>query len=1086
MVNGMLYLNWKSAAVRVKLLSCGERHSREKTKGKYMNEVENSESELITELMELRKENEYLKFTYQKDTSEYKKEIETLRRSEEKYRQYVETAIEGILSLDAERQLTFVNQQMASMLGYSIEEMLGKKYEFFMPEDQLIEDRQQAKIRAQGKNAVYERCFLRKDGQRHWTLVSAKALTDSEGKFAGSFGMFTDINSRKQMENALQESEEKYRLFVETAIEGILSVDSERRLSYVNQQLANMLGYTVEEMLGRKYESFLPEDQLNEDKQQSKIRAQGKSAVYERCFLRKDGQRFWMLVSAKAITDAEGKIAGSFGMFTDINDRKRMEATLQESEEKYRRIVETANEGILQVDRERKLIFVNQQLANMLGYSIDEMLGRKYESFLSEDQLMDDKAQAKIREQGKNSVYERCFLKKDGQRYWMLVSAKAVTDAEGKFAGSFGMFTDINARKQMEASLQESEERYRRIVETAIEGILQVDSDRRLVYVNQQLASMLGYTVDEMLGRKYESFIPEDQLSDDTVQAKIRAQGKNAVYERCFLRKDGQRHWMLVSAKAIIDSDGKFAGSFGMFTDINKRKDMEAALQESEEKYRRIVETANEGVLSFGSDTRLNFVNRQMANMLGYTIEEMLGQKFETFLAEDQLSEHYVQMKNRALGKDAIYERCFKRKDRQRYWMLVSAKALLDESGNYAGSFAMFTDINERKRAEAALYESELQYRLLFETAREGIVVIQKGMLSYFNPMMMEITGHSYEELLNMNFFEFVYQKDRDLILANLNQTITGGNTEKRNQFRMIKKDNSLCWVEMGSVKFTWRGEAATLNFIIDITEQKLAEIELMRLNEELKLSKDMIEENLEQKNMLVDKLEKLNSEKDKFFSIIAHDLRSPFQGFIGLTELMVEEINILSKNELSEMSGELNKSANSLYKLLQNLLEWSQMQKGTINFSPQECSLSEIVNQSYENMEQRAAQKGITLESSISDSIKVYADERMLNTVVRNLLSNAVKFTKANGKVIITAKEINGEIEVCVTDTGVGMTDENVKKLFKLDEKVRTQGTDGEPSTGLGLLLCKEFVEKHGGKIWVESKLDAGSKFYFTVKGLE
>ena len=1055
-----------------------------------MDKINKSEVGLLNEIIELKKENDNLGRTYKEDVARFKADLDVLRKSEEKYRQFVETAIEGILSLDSERRITFVNQQMATMLGYNVEEMLGKKYESFMPEDQLSEDKLQSNIRSQGRNAVYERCFLRKDGQRHWTLVSAKAITDSDGRFVGSFGMFTDINQRKQMEAALQESEEQYRRIVETANEGILSVDSDRRLNFVNQQMATMLGYAVDEMIGRRYESFLPEDQLTEDRVQAKIRAQGKNAVYERCFLRKDGQRHWLLVSAKAMTDPEGKFAGSFGMFTDINERKQMEAALQESEEKYRRFVETAIEGILSLDINRRITFVNQQMATMLGYTVKEMLGKKYESFMPEDQLSEDKVQAGIRSQSKNAVYERCFLRKDGQRHWTLVSAKAITDSDGKFAGSFGMFTDINERKQMEAALQESEEKYRRFVETAIEGILSLDRDRQIAFVNQQMATMLGYTVEEMLGKKYESFMPEDQLSEDKVQAGIRAQGKNAVYERCFLRKDGQRHWTLVSAKAITDSEGRFAGSFGMFTDINKRKEMEAALQASEERYRRIVETANEGVLSFGSDTRLNFVNQQMASMLGYTIKEMLGQKFESFLAEDQLSEHYVQMKNRSLGKDAIYERCFKRKDGQRYWMLVSAKALMDSGGNYAGSFAMFTDINERKRAEAALYESELQYRLLFETAQEGIVVIQKSMLSYFNPMIMEITGYNYEELLDMNFFEFIYQEDRDLILANHNKTITGENVEQRYQFRMVKKDGSICWVEMGSVKFTWKGEAATLNFINDITEQKRAELELIKLNEELKTSRDLIEENLNQKNLLLEKLtetkeklERMNSEKDKFFYIIAHDLRSPFQGFIGLTEIMVEEINVLSKSELSEISGELNKSANSLFKLLQNLLEWSQMQKGTISFAPQESLLSELIEQSYESVEQRVVQKGITLEKNIPNTIMVYADEKMLNTVVRNLLSNAVKFTKRDGKVTISAKETNERmVEISVTDTGIGISKNDIQKLFKLDKKIGRAGTDGEPSTGLGLLLCKEFVEKHGGTIWVESQEGLGSTFHFTV----
>ncbi len=222
---------------------------------------------------------------------------------------------------------------------------------------------------------------------------------------------------------------------------------------------------------------------------------------------------------------------------------------------------------------------------------------------------------------------------------------------------------------------------------------------------------------------------------------------------------------------------------------------------------------------------------------------------------------------------------------------------------------------------------------------------------------------------------------------------------------------------------------------------------------------------------------------KNNYFSIIEHDLRSPFHGLIGLTEIMLEEFDALSKTELSDISGELNKSANSLYKLLQNLLEWSQMQKGTISFAPQRWHLSEIVKQSYENMKQRSVQKGITLKNDIPDSIEVYADEKMLNTVIRNFLSNAVKFTGADGIVKISAYETDDfMVEVTVSDTGVGLSKEDVRKLFKIGEKVRKQGTDGEPSTGLGLLLCNEFVEKHNGKIRVESRENIGSTFYFTV----
>jgi diguanylate cyclase (GGDEF)-like protein/PAS domain S-box-containing protein len=208
--------------------------------------------------------------------------------------------------------------------------MLGRNIREFIPEDQQHDHEEQMKNRSQGQDGVYERGLCRKDGSRHWTLVSAKALMDEDGHYAGSFAMFTDINARKQLEAALQESEARYRMFVETAIEGVASLDSERRLTFVNRQFASMLGYSVEEMLGQPYEIFMPEDQLADAEAQKQIRAQGQDAVYERCFLRKDGMRHWTLVSAKATLDVNGQFTGSFGMFTDINERKQVEHQLKQ------------------------------------------------------------------------------------------------------------------------------------------------------------------------------------------------------------------------------------------------------------------------------------------------------------------------------------------------------------------------------------------------------------------------------------------------------------------------------------------------------------------------------------------------------------------------------------------------------------------------------------------------------------------------------------------------------------------------------------------------------------------------------------
>ena len=252
------------------------------------------------------------------------------KKTEVQYRRIVETAVEGILALDRDFTVTYVNQNLAGILGYTREELLGRNIREFIPDDQHNEHEDQMKKREQGQDGVYERVLCRKDGSRHWMLVSAKALMDEEGQYAGSFSMLTDINERKQLEAALQKSEAKYRMFVETAIEGVASLDSEWRLTFVNHQFASMLGYTVEEMLGHPYETFIAEDQQADAEAQKQIRTQGQDAVYERCFLRKDGARYWILVSAKTITDAQGQFIGSFGMCTDINERKQNEYRLKQ------------------------------------------------------------------------------------------------------------------------------------------------------------------------------------------------------------------------------------------------------------------------------------------------------------------------------------------------------------------------------------------------------------------------------------------------------------------------------------------------------------------------------------------------------------------------------------------------------------------------------------------------------------------------------------------------------------------------------------------------------------------------------------
>jgi len=226
--------------------------------------------------------------------------------------------------------------------------------------------------------------------------------------------------------------------------------------------------------------------------------------------------------------------------------------------------------------------------------------------------------------------------------------------------------------------------------------------------------------------------------------------------------------------------------------------------------------------------------------------------------------------------------------------------------------------------------------------------------------------------------------------------------------------------------------------------------------------------------------LSELNASKDKFFSIIAHDLKNPFNSIIGFSEMLTEEIRSGDHERIKEYAGIINTSSVLTLRLLENLLEWANAQTGKILFNPIPINLKELFNEEFRMLNDMATGKNIELIISFADNLTIIADKNMIRTILRNLISNAIKFTHKNGKVEVKAIIDNRQVEISVSDSGIGMTQETIAKLFRIDSNLSTSGTENEKGTGLGLLLCKEFIEKHGGKIWVESESGKGSIFKF------
>lgn len=261
------------------------------------------------------------------------------------------------------------------------------------------------------------------------------------------------------------------------------------------------------------------------------------------------------------------------------------------------------------------------------------------------------------------------------------------------------------------------------------------------------------------------------------------------------------------------------------------------------------------------------------------------------------------------------------------------------------------------------------------------------------------------------------------------------------------------------------------------ITKPFRAEEVLVRLKTQIKITHSS--KIIKQQNK---KLLELNATKDKFFSIVAHDLKNPFNALLGFSDILINDYDELSEDEKRDFISEMGKVSQFSYNLLENLLEWSRSQTGSLEFHPTQVDLFELVEEEKMLLGAGAKKKKITIVSEMSDGDYVFADRNMVKTILRNLISNAIKFTDKDGTIRVFRESDNEHMTIGVQDTGVGMDEVTQNKIFKIGESHSTIGTQEERGTGLGLILCREFVEKHDGKIWVESELQKGSVFYFTL----
>jgi signal transduction histidine kinase len=268
-----------------------------------------------------------------------------------------------------------------------------------------------------------------------------------------------------------------------------------------------------------------------------------------------------------------------------------------------------------------------------------------------------------------------------------------------------------------------------------------------------------------------------------------------------------------------------------------------------------------------------------------------------------------------------------------------------------------------------------------------------------------------------------------------------------------------------------------------EIARRRQAEEELRTLNQQLKEANQQLEETNQQLQEVNQQLQKANASKDKFFSIIAHELRNPFTALIGLTEAIVEEIEFYSKDQIKDKINRLHTNSERVYALLTNLLTWSRLERGLIECKPETFSLADVTERSIRLFASNAGRKQTTLRNLVPHGTTAYAEPKMIDTIIRNLISNALKFIEPGGTIEVSIPRQDEEfVEIAVSDTGIGMSQQQIEKLFRIEQKTSKKGTAGEEGTGLGLILCKELVEKNSGRIRVESEVGKGSQFMVSL----
>jgi len=619
---------------------------------------------------------------------------------------------------------------------------------------------------------------------------------------------------------------------------------------------------------------------------------------------------------------------------------------------------------------------------------------------------------------------------------------------------------ELALKDQIEKALFQSEQLFKNYFKNS--PLIQMVSkfeDGTVLDVNEAFLKTTGYSIEEVIGKKGTLLIWKEEQRTQIVE-EILQKGFISNKEVKFIIKNGEERIGIISMNKYLSGNEILLMTSGV--DMTERRNLELKVKEKEQTLRRIALNIPLPFVTTNKDGEIIFANEQFNKLFGYNNTEIKS-IYDWFLQscpDPDTEAMYLRLKEIITAYDpnspiptTKQEYSIKAKDGSIH--MVELYFTKDEERVYT----IFKDITEDRQS---ILQIKKLSKAIYQSPSSIVITDQKGIIEFVNPKFSEISGFSAVEAIGQNP-RFLSSGKTSLAFYNeMWTTILSGNTW-RSEILNKKKSGELYWEDV-IISPVLNEKNSIVNFIAiknDITEKKEA-LDALK-NSELALKE-------------------ANATKDKFFSIIAHDLRNPIGTISSFAELLVTNYATMEEARRETILAQICSSSKATFNLLENLLNWAKSQVGKLTVNHDYFFVDNTLTEAIEALADQAKKKEISISTKLNKELKAYGDMDLFTTVVRNLVSNAIKFTPSGGEIKIQVITNEAYVEVSVADNGVGLDPQKLNSLFKLGESITTKGTENEKGSGMGLLIVKEFVEKNGGEIWVESYLNNGSTFTFSI----